>query len=114
MGLFSNKKKYYIDFKVTGTFLEERQEVLKDFYDFYYDEDEKEALGSGCIQLIAEPNNPHDSNAILITNMQNEVIGHVPKNLTNRINLNEKFKAMWDIKYNGSEYIMTIGILQKY
>lgn len=116
-----HKKEWHI-FKceVKGHFLHERQRVLsrayRDSYDPEIEHDETSLYD--IVELIPEPENEYDENAIKVELRSYGQIGYIPKDqvqeLKETINLDEKFKSYLTIYKDAKEYFADLEVHQKY
>lgn len=109
------KKKVKIAFDVKGTFLEERQKVLARMFTHYkQDRDKDYVVGQNGIELIAEPTNEYNPNAIQVISSSFGTMGYVPRAQTHEIDLSEPFTTLWSIeKADNGEYFAHVTLKQK-
>lgn len=92
---------------IVGVTFENRQEILKDFYDNIYKEGSKNP-----IQLLLEDNNPYDKNAIVVAleiNGELKPIGYISKD--DNIELRKVFNRIESVYLQsmGANYKNIIG-----
>lgn len=92
---------------IVGVTFENRQEILKDFYDNIYKEGSKNP-----IQLLLEDNNPYDKNAIVVAleiNGELKPIGYISKD--DNIELRKVFNRIENVYLQsmGANYKNIIG-----
>lgn len=92
---------------IVGVTFENRQEILKDFYDNIYKEGSKNP-----VQLLLEDNNPYDKNAIVVAleiNGELKPIGYISKD--DNIELRKVFNRIESVYLQsmGANYKNIIG-----
>lgn len=115
-----NKKQLYtFNCEVKGHFLHERQRILsRAFRDNYQkDIEDDETLLFNKVELVPEPTNKYDQNAIRIDLIGYSDIGYIPREKTEElrkvINLEEEYKTYLTIYKDVKEYFADLQVQQK-